>query len=124
MSGTRDPANTVSMSSGSEGDRQVDPGRLIRSLGQQVSKPLKDRSELIVPQGPDEDAAGVRPARLGPVPKERREVTTVAGDEDPPLRGRERENLGVGEALELGPLAQRQDVVALLAERAGDAATR
>ncbi len=109
---------------GSEGDRQVHPGRLIRSLVQQVPKPLKDRSELVVPKGPDEDAAGVRPARLGPVPKERSEVTTVAGDEDPPLRNCERQHFWIGESLELGPLTQRPHVVAVVAQWAREATTR
>lgn len=107
-----------------ERDRDVPQTRLPRSLMQQASEPLEDRAKLVKPERPDEDAPGVRSAALGPLPEQRCDVAAVARHENSVLGCRQCQHVGVGEALEIGSLAQRSHVVAIPTQGASDASTR
>jgi len=65
----------------------------------------------------------MRPACFGPLPEERCEVTAVASDENPLLRCRQGQNLGIGQTVEIGSFAQGLHVVANLTQRARDPST-
>ena len=83
-----------------------------------------DRSELVVGERPDQDAAGVMAVRLGPLSKQRREVAGVACHEDPSLLGGELEDLRVIQRAERRVGREAEHVVAALGEWSADALGR
>lgn len=74
-----------------------------------------------MPERPDQDRAGVRPASLCPGPQSRGEVPRIAGDEDPPFRDRKLEHLVVVHPLGGRLGGEREHVVPGLAQRRTDA---
>lgn len=72
----------------------------------------------------DNDATCVIMAGLGPVSYQRREVAMVERDQHPSLAGSQAEHGRVRQRRELGVLVDREHVVPVITEGAGDPATR
>ena len=74
----------------------------------------------MVAEGPDEDAAGVVAAGLGPLPQQRREVPGVASDQDAGLLGGQLEHGGVIERAERRISREAEHIVAPVGEGTTD----
>jgi hypothetical protein len=96
-------------------DGNVAPLLLGCSLAQLTLDPGADLGELAVVARPDEDDACVRASGLGPLPRERREVSAVACNQHALLRCGELQHLGIGEPLKGGVFSEREHIVSGLA---------
>ena len=66
----------------SKGDRQVEPLLSLWMIAQQAGHSGDGRAELVVSEGPDENAASVVATRFVPLPQQRSEVARIASHED------------------------------------------
>lgn len=92
----------------------------IGTIIEQPADGTDDRAELVMVQGPDEDAARVVATCLGPLAKQRGEVAGVPGDEDACFGGGELEHERVVERTEPGVGGKAEHVVAPLFEGRAD----
>lgn len=89
----------------------------IGTANEQPGYPLDDGAELVVGQGPDEDAAGVVPVCLGPLSQQRCEVASVACHQDAFLLGCQSQHLWIIQATQGGVGGQAENIVPALFER-------
>ena len=108
----------------SERDGQVAPLILGWPKAELAFDTLDDLGELAVVERPDEDQAGVRSSRFGPLARYRCEVATVARNQHAPFGRGQLEHLRVGEPLVGRVFGERQNVVAALAQLGRDTARR
>jgi len=108
----------------SQEQREIGPVGLLRTSRQRLRDPVEDRAELTMVDADDDRAARVHPSRLGPAPRDHGEVLDVERDEQPSFVRGERQQLLVGEAVELALLVRGAHVVAGATQRTGDAWTR
>ena len=107
-----------------EEQREIDPIGLLWAGGEGAGDDLEDRAELAVVDADHDRAARVRTSGLGPAARDHGEVLDVEGDEDPLFGRGDRQQLLVGETVELTLFVRGSNVVALVAERRGDAPCR
>jgi hypothetical protein len=93
---------------------------LLGPLAEQSLDAGDDLAELAVIECPDQDHPSVRALRLGPLPRQRREVAAVACGKDSLLLGRQLEHQRIVESLERSVLGEREHVVAGSSERPAD----
>jgi hypothetical protein len=115
-SATRGPDRSVTRS---DSQYEIAPLILLGPLVKQALDGRDDRSELAVPQRPDQDHAGVRSLGLGPFASEGREVAAVAGDQDA-MRGGQFEHARVVQSLDGCVCCEREHVVSGVAQRSAD----
>lgn len=108
----------------SQRNREVSPLFCIRAVGEQADNALDDRTELVVAERPDQDAARVVAVGFSPFSEQRREVSGVARHEDALFSGGKFEHLGIVQGTEDGVRCQVQHVVVASLEGGADALGR
>ena len=99
---------------------EIEPVLLLQPLVHESLDALEYPGELAVVERPDQDHAGVRSLRLGPFPRERREIAAIAGDQHALLGGGEFEHDRVGEPLVARVLGKREHIVTGVSQRSTD----
>ena len=113
-------ATEVSAGCWSQSDREVPPVRGVGTFGQEPGNASDDWAELVMPERPDQDAAGVVATGFGPLAQQWSEITGVARDEDAVLFGGEFQYLGIVERAEGRVGREAENVVTLLREGSTD----
>lgn len=104
----------------SERDGEISPLVRVGIFTQESRDAGDDRSELVVSERPDQDAAGVMTAVFAPFPQQRGEVAGVAGKEYAILAGSQFQYLRIVERTECRVGREAQNVVTVFVERRTD----
>jgi hypothetical protein len=113
------PPRTACAINGSQRDHEVAP-LLLGPLAEQSLDAGDDFTELAVIECPDQDHPSVRALRLGPLPRQRREVAPVACDKNSLLLGGELDHQRIVESLKRSVLGEREHVVTGDSQRPAD----